>query len=165
MPAGVVVVVLAILVGVLSIPFAKSAVVTRRFSTRMAWDGSGKGYRDVVLTELVNGRPVLLATIPLNEWISLGATQYVLELQIDGKRAPPSAPCPTAGQSGKKRNLLSTTYSEGVDRFFQLSRCFAAVSLAAVPVASVHHHDLGEHKDAKIHAEAALRTWRVLTQL
>jgi len=35
MPAGVVVVVLAILVGVLSIPFARSAVVTRRFSTRM----------------------------------------------------------------------------------------------------------------------------------
>jgi hypothetical protein len=52
-----------------------------------------------------------------------------------------------------------------VDRFFQLSRCFAAVSLAAVPVASAHHHDLGEHKDAKKHAEAALRTWRVLTQL
>jgi len=29
---------------------------------------------------LVNGRSVLLANIPLDEWISLSATQYVLEL-------------------------------------------------------------------------------------
>jgi hypothetical protein len=41
--------------------------------------------RDVVLTELVKGRSVLLATIPLDEWIGLGATQYVLELQAEGE--------------------------------------------------------------------------------
>jgi hypothetical protein len=52
-----------------------------RFSTRMAWDGTGNGHWDVVLTQSVNGRSVLLATIPLDEWISLGATQYVLELR------------------------------------------------------------------------------------
>jgi hypothetical protein len=27
----------------------------------------------------------LLATIPLDEWISLGATQYVLELHVEGE--------------------------------------------------------------------------------
>jgi hypothetical protein len=38
-----------------------------------------------VLTELVKGRSVLLATIPLDEWISLRATQYVLELHAEGE--------------------------------------------------------------------------------
>jgi hypothetical protein len=37
----------------------------------MAWDGTGNGHWDVALTELVNGRSVLLATIPLDGWISL----------------------------------------------------------------------------------------------
>ena len=45
-----------------------------RFQTRMAWDGTGNGHWDVVLTQLVDDRSVLLATIPLDEWISLGAT-------------------------------------------------------------------------------------------
>ena len=58
-----------------------------RFSTRMAWDGSGNGHWDVVLTQLVNGRSVLLATIPLDEWISLRATQYVLELHDEARAA------------------------------------------------------------------------------
>jgi hypothetical protein len=44
-----------------------------------------KRHWDVVLTQLVNGRSVLLATIPLDEWISLGATQYVLELHVEGE--------------------------------------------------------------------------------
>jgi hypothetical protein len=34
---------------------------------------------------LVNGRSVLLATIPLDEWISLGATQYVFKLHAEGE--------------------------------------------------------------------------------
>jgi hypothetical protein len=55
-----------------------------RFSTRMTWDGTGNGHWDVVLTQSVNGRSVLLATIPLDEWIDLGATQYVLELEAEG---------------------------------------------------------------------------------
>jgi hypothetical protein len=38
-----------------------------------------------VLTQLVNDRSVLLATISLDEWISLGATQYVLELEAEGE--------------------------------------------------------------------------------
>jgi hypothetical protein len=42
-----------------------------RFSTRMAWDGTGNGHWDVALTELVNGRSVLLATIP-----STGGSAY-----------------------------------------------------------------------------------------
>jgi hypothetical protein len=47
-----------------------------------------------VLTQLVNGRSVLLATIPLDEWIGLGATQYVLELHDEGEEAPkPTLPC------------------------------------------------------------------------
>jgi hypothetical protein len=54
--------------------------MTGRFSTRMAWDGSGNGHWDVALSQLVNGRSVLLATIPLDEWIGLSATQYALEL-------------------------------------------------------------------------------------
>ena len=55
----------------------------------MAWDGSGNGHWDVVLTQLVSGRSVLLATIPLDEWINLGATQYVLELEAEGAGARP----------------------------------------------------------------------------
>jgi hypothetical protein len=58
-------------------PSGRSAgnVMTGRFSTRMAWNGSGNGHWDVALSQLVNGRSVLLATIPLDEWISLGTTQ------------------------------------------------------------------------------------------
>ena len=46
---------------------------------------AGNGHWDIVLTELVKGRSVLLATIPLDEWISLRATQYVLELHAEGE--------------------------------------------------------------------------------
>jgi len=59
--------------------------MTGRFETRMTWDGTGNGHWDVVLAEVVNGRSVLLATIPLDEWIGLGATQYVLELPAEGE--------------------------------------------------------------------------------
>ena len=49
----------------------------REFSTRMVWAGD---HCDVALTQVADGRARLLANIPLDEWISLGATQYVLEL-------------------------------------------------------------------------------------
>jgi hypothetical protein len=57
-------------------------------------DGTGNGHWDVVLTQLVTGRSVLLATIPLDEWISLSATQYVLELHIEGQEVLKPTPCP-----------------------------------------------------------------------
>jgi hypothetical protein len=34
---------------------------------------------------VADGRARLLANIPLDEWISLGATQYVLELRAEGE--------------------------------------------------------------------------------
>jgi hypothetical protein len=46
------------------------------FSTRMVWAGD---HWDVALTEVIDGRTRLLATIPLDDWIGLSATQYVLE--------------------------------------------------------------------------------------
>jgi hypothetical protein len=52
----------------------------REFSTRMVWAGD---HWDVALTQVANGRARLLANIPLDEWISLGATQYVLELHAE----------------------------------------------------------------------------------
>ena len=52
-------------------------VKTSRFQTRMIWNGD---HWDVALSGMVDGRVRLLATIRLDEWISLGATQYVLEL-------------------------------------------------------------------------------------
>jgi hypothetical protein len=52
----------------------------REFSTRMVWAGD---HCDVTLTQVADGRARLLANIPLDEWISLGATQYVLELLTD----------------------------------------------------------------------------------
>jgi hypothetical protein len=58
--------------------------MTGRFETRMTRDGSGNGHWDVALSGMVDGRSVLLAAIPLDEWISLGATQYVLELEAEG---------------------------------------------------------------------------------
>jgi hypothetical protein len=48
----------------------------REFSTRMVWAGD---HCDVALTQVAEGRARLLANIPLDEWISLGA-HYVLEL-------------------------------------------------------------------------------------
>jgi hypothetical protein len=48
---------------------------------------SGDGHWDVVLSGMVDGRMRLLATIPLDEWISLGATQYVLELHEERRAA------------------------------------------------------------------------------
>ena len=53
----------------------------REFSTRMVWAGD---HCDVALTQVADGRARLLANIPLDEWISLGATQYVLELEAEG---------------------------------------------------------------------------------
>ena len=53
----------------------------------MTWDGTGNGHWDVVLTQLVDGRSVLLATITLDEWIGLSATQYVLELHEEQRAA------------------------------------------------------------------------------
>jgi len=53
----------------------------REFSTRMVWAGD---HWDVALTQLVNGRSVLLVTIPLDDWIGLSATQYVLEMEAEG---------------------------------------------------------------------------------
>jgi TOBE domain len=55
------------------------------FQTQTVWDGSGDGHWEVVLTE---GRARVLATIPLNDWISLGATQVAIALH-DEERHPP----------------------------------------------------------------------------
>jgi hypothetical protein len=51
------------------------------FSTRMVWAGD---HWDVALTEVTNGRTHLLATIPLEDWIGLSATPYVLEMETEG---------------------------------------------------------------------------------
>jgi hypothetical protein len=51
------------------------------FSTRMVWAGD---HWDVALTEVTDGRTHLLATIPLDDWIGLSATQYVLEMETEG---------------------------------------------------------------------------------
>jgi hypothetical protein len=53
----------------------------RGFSTRMVWAGD---HWDVALTEVTDGRTHLLATIPLDDWIGLSATQYVLEMEAEG---------------------------------------------------------------------------------
>jgi hypothetical protein len=50
------------------------------FSTRMVWAGD---HWDVALTEVTDGRTHLLATIPLDDWIGLSATQYVLEMETE----------------------------------------------------------------------------------
>jgi hypothetical protein len=50
------------------------------FSTRMVWAGD---HWDVALSGIIDGRTRLLATIPLGKWISLGATQYVLEMEAE----------------------------------------------------------------------------------
>ena len=68
-----------------------------RFSTRMAWDGSGDGHWDVVLTEMTDGRARVLATIPLDEWISLGATQYAIELHNEALEEPDLGVHPVTG--------------------------------------------------------------------
>ena len=65
-----------------------------RFQTRMAWDGTGNGHWDVVLSGMVDERMRLLATIPLDEWISLGATQCVLELHDEGEEVLKPTACP-----------------------------------------------------------------------
>jgi len=51
------------------------------FKTRMVWRSVGAGHWDVELVHLIDGRAALLATLSLDEWIDLGATQYVLEAQ------------------------------------------------------------------------------------
>jgi hypothetical protein len=51
------------------------------FSTRMVWAGDRW---DVALIEVTDGRTHLLATIPLDDWIGLSATQYVLEMETEG---------------------------------------------------------------------------------
>jgi hypothetical protein len=67
--------------------------MTGRFETRMTWNGSGNGHWDVVLSGMVDGRMRVLATIPLDEWISLGAMPYVLELTA-AKQSPFREPEP-----------------------------------------------------------------------
>jgi hypothetical protein len=42
-----------------------------RAGVGLSFNPTGNGHWDVALTELVNGRSVLLATIPLDGWISL----------------------------------------------------------------------------------------------
>jgi hypothetical protein len=51
------------------------------YSTRMVWAGD---HWDVALTEVIDGRTRLLAAIPLEDWIGLSATQYVLEMETEG---------------------------------------------------------------------------------
>jgi hypothetical protein len=51
------------------------------FSTRMVWAGD---QWDVALTEVTDERTHLLATIPLDDWIGLSATLYVLEMETEG---------------------------------------------------------------------------------
>jgi hypothetical protein len=46
------------------------------FKTRMVWRSVGAGHWDVELVQLIDGRAALLATLSLDEWIDLGATQY-----------------------------------------------------------------------------------------
>jgi hypothetical protein len=51
------------------------------YRTRMVWAGD---HWDVALTEVTDGRTHLLAAIPLDDWIGLSATQYVLEMEAVG---------------------------------------------------------------------------------
>jgi hypothetical protein len=55
------------------------------FSTRMVW---ADDHWDVALTQVADGRARLLANIPLDEWIGLGAMQYVLEVHAEGEGGP-----------------------------------------------------------------------------
>jgi len=80
-----------------------------RFETRMTWNGSGNGHWDVVLTEMTNGRARLLATIPLDEWISLGDPVRARTggrgrwaPEADGSHVRKISPMPT-GPKGEKR--------------------------------------------------------------
>ena len=61
------------------------------FKTRMVWRSVGAGHWDVELVQLIDGRAALLATLSLDEWIDLGATQHVLELQQEGEQLPKPA--------------------------------------------------------------------------
>jgi hypothetical protein len=56
------------------------------YSTRMVWAGD---HWDVALTEVIDGRTRLLAAIPLEDWIGLSATQYVLEMETEGAADAP----------------------------------------------------------------------------
>jgi hypothetical protein len=56
------------------------------FQTQTVWDRSGGGHRDVVLTKMIEGRA--RPQSPLDDWISLGATQVAMELH----GAPPALP-------------------------------------------------------------------------
>ena len=56
------------------------------FKTRMVWRSVGAGHWDVELVQLIDGRAAMLDTLSLDEWIDLGATQYVLELQQEGEQ-------------------------------------------------------------------------------
>ena len=59
------------------------------FKTRMVWRSVGAGHWDVELVQLIDGRAALLATLSLDEWIDLGATQYVFAKRChDGRRSP-----------------------------------------------------------------------------
>ena len=59
-----------------------------RWHSRRVWYGAAlaRGHWDVELVQLIDGRATLLATLSLDEWIDLGATQYVLELQQEGEQ-------------------------------------------------------------------------------
>jgi hypothetical protein len=48
------------------------------FSTRLVWCGKGDGRWNVELSQIVDGRAVLLATVPLGDWAKLGATQQAI---------------------------------------------------------------------------------------
>lgn len=52
-------------------------------STRLVWDGTGDGHWDVELSQVVDCRAVLLATMPLGGWAKFGATQQAIPDAIE----------------------------------------------------------------------------------
>jgi hypothetical protein len=64
----------------------------------------------------VTGECRLLATIPLDEWIGLGATQYVLELHDEGEevRKPTACHGPRVAAPLRHRAMISARWHKGV---------------------------------------------------
>ncbi len=84
------------------------------FKTRMVWRSVGAGHWDVELVQLIDGRAALLATLSLDEWVDLGATQYVAQVS-----------CRSLGRSVVGRALRRGA-RDGLQRLIALVRCCGA---------------------------------------
>jgi hypothetical protein len=105
----------------------------REFSIRMVWAGD---HWDVALTEVADGRTYLLATIPLDDWIGLSATQYVLEMEAEGAAdaTPTREPLDRSGRGSRN---TARVVGPPADATTIWSKWVLAVSRRAVQFAAI----------------------------